>query len=201
MYTKYSIDEIKNKLQKSLSTERYLHSVGTMEKAEELAKRFNLDEEKAQIAGLLHDCAKCISKEDLEKLQESFEECEKSSEKTWHAPAGVIIAKRDYGVSDEEILSAIRWHTIGKKNMTDFEKIIFIADKIETRTRDEKFRKKIEKALDKNNNLDEALLKSFKLTIKSLLKRNLPICYQTVDVYNDLLNKIVRTKFHDKPTA
>ena len=201
MYTKYSIDEIKNKLQKSLSTERYLHSVGTMEKAEELAKRFNLDEEKAQIAGLLHDCAKCISKEDLEKLQESFEECEKSSEKTWHAPAGVIIAKRDYGVSDEEILSAIRWHTIGKKNMTDFEKIIFIADKIETRTRDEKFRKKIEKALDKNNSLDEALLKSFKLTIKSLLKRNLPICYQTVDVYNDLLNKIVRTKFHDKPTA
>ena len=201
MYTKYSIDEIKNKLQKSLSTERYLHSIGTMEKAEELAKRFNLDEEKAQIAGLLHDCAKCISKEDLEKLQESFEECEKSSEKTWHAPAGVIIAKRDYGVSDEEILSAIRWHTIGKKNMTDFEKIIFIADKIETRTRDEKFRKKIEKALDKNNNLDEALLKSFKLTIKSLLKRNLPICYQTVDVYNDLLNKIVRTKFHDKPTA
>ena len=85
--------------------------------------------------------------------------------------------------------------------MTDFEKIIFIADKIETRTRDEKFRKKIEKALDKNNSLDEALLKSFKLTIKSLLKRNLPICYQTVDVYNDLLNKIVRTKFHDKPTA
>ncbi len=192
MYTKYTIEEIKNKLQNCLSQERYWHSVGTMEKAAELAKRFNIDIEKAQIAGLLHDCAKCISKEDLEKLQDSFEECEKLSEKTWHAPIGALIAKRDYGVIDEEILSAIRWHTIGKKNMTDFEKIIFIADKIEIRTRDEKFRKKIQKALDKNNNLDEALLKSFKLTIKSLLKRNLPICYQTVDVYNDLLKKTVK---------
>lgn len=189
MYTKYSIDEIKNKLKDCLTEERYLHSIGTMEKAVELAKRFNLDVEKAQVAGLLHDCAKCISKEELDLVKDSFEECEKISEKTWHAPVGALIAKRDYGVTDDEILSAIRWHTIGKKNMSDFEKIIFIADKIETKTRDQKFREKIEKALNKTNNLDAALLKSFKITIKSLLKRKLPICFQTVDVYNSLLEK------------
>ncbi len=194
MYTKYSIEEIKEKLKNCLSAERYLHSIGVMEKAEELALKFNCNQEKAKIAGLLHDCAKCIPTEELLKYTEQFEECEKLSSKTWHAPVGAVIAKKDYNVEDEEILSAIRWHTIGKINMSDFEKIIFLADKIEPKTRDLKFRQKIEKVLNKTQNLDEALLKSFKITIKSLLKRKLPICFQTVEVYNDLLKKILPDK-------
>lgn len=190
MYTKYSIEEIKEKLKNCLNEERFLHSIGTMEMAMELAQKYGCDVEKAQVAGLLHDCAKCIPKNDLEKMQNSFEECEKLSEKTWHAPVGVIVAKEEYGIVDEEILSSIRWHTIGKKDMSDFEKIIFLADKIEHRTREEEFREKIEKTLRKTDNLDCAMLKSFKITIKSLLKRKLPICYQTIDVYNDLLKKV-----------
>ncbi len=190
MYTKYSLEEIKENLKSCLSEERYLHSIGTMEMAMELAKSFNCDVDKAQIAGLLHDCAKCLSKEELEKSKLEFEECEKLSAKTWHAPVGAYIAKHNYGVVDEEILSAIRWHTIGKRNMSDFEKIIFIADKIEHRTREFEFREKIEKVLNETHNLDKTMLKSFKITIKSLLKRELPICKQTVDVYNDLLEKI-----------
>ncbi|MBQ4123508.1 bis(5'-nucleosyl)-tetraphosphatase (symmetrical) YqeK [bacterium] len=190
MYTKYSIEEIKEKLKNRLNEERFLHSIGTMEMAMELAQKYGCDVEKAQVAGLLHDCAKCIPKNDLEKMQNSFEECEKLSEKTWHAPVGVIVAKEEYGIVDEEILSSIRWHTIGKKDMSDFEKIIFLADKIEHRTREEEFREKIEKTLRKTDNLDCAMLKSFKITIKSLLKRKLPICYQTIDVYNDLLKKV-----------
>ncbi len=187
MFTKYSIEEIKTKLQNCLSEERYFHSLGTMEKAMELAKQFGCNIEKAQTAGLLHDCAKCLKTSELEKFKDSFEECEKLSEKTWHAPAGAFIAQKEFGVEDEEILSSIRWHTIGKKNMSDFEKIIFLADKIEERTREPKFREKIEKVLKETNNLDAAMLKSFKITIKSLLKRRLPICFQTIDVYNDLL--------------
>ncbi len=192
MYTKFSIEEIKDKLKECLSYERYIHSLGTMEKAMELAQDFGCDVEKAQVAGLLHDCAKCISNDELEKSKDTFEDCEKLSAKTWHAPVGAYIAKRDYGVVDEEILSSIRWHTIGKKDMTDFEKIIFLADKIESRTREIEFRQKIEKALYKRHNLDDAMLKSFKITIKSLLKRKLPICFQTVDVYNYLLNKTTK---------
>ena len=190
MYTKFSIEEIKEKLKACLSYERYIHSLGTMEKAMELAQQFNLDVEKAQVAGLLHDCAKCISNEELAAFEHAFDESEKLSCKTWHAPVGEIIAQRDYGVTDGEILSAIRWHTIGKVGMTDFEKVIFLADKIENRTREPEFREKIEKALNKKNSLDEAMFKSFKITIKSLLKRKLPICFQTIEVYNDLLTKI-----------
>ena len=143
MFTKLSIDEIKEKLKLCLSEERYLHSVGTMEKAMELAQEFNLDVEKAQVAGLLHDCAKCLPDLELQKFSNMFDDCEKISVKTWHAPVGAFIAKNEYGVNDDEILSAIRWHTIGKKNMTDFEKIIFLADKIEHRTRELKYREKI----------------------------------------------------------
>ena len=190
MYTKYSIEEIKEKLKNCLSYERYIHSLGTMEKAMELAERFGLDVEKAQVAGLLHDCAKCISNEELEAYSHAFDESEKMSCKTWHAPVGEIIARRDYGVTDDEILSSIRWHTIGKVGMSDFEKVIFLADKIENRTREPEFREKIEKALNKHNSLDLAILKSFKITIKSLVKRKLPICFQTIEVYNDLLTKI-----------
>ena len=190
MYTTFKTEEIQERLKKCLTYERYIHSLGVMERAMELAEEFGLDVEKAKVAGLLHDCAKCLPKEKLEKYIDTFEECEKLSVKTWHAPVGVIVAKNEYGVTDEEILSAIRWHTIGKKNMTDFEKIIFIADKIERRTRETDFREKIENALNERHNLDDALLKSFKLTIKSLLKRKLPICYQTVDVYNYLLSRV-----------
>ncbi len=189
MYTTLKIEEIQEKLKNCLSYERYIHSLGVMERAVELAREYGLDEEKAKVAGLLHDCAKCLSNEELLKYQDSFEECERLSAKTWHAPAGAVIAQRDYGVTDSEILSSIRWHTIGKKNMTDFEKIIFLADKIERRTRESDFREKIENALNERHNLDDALLKSYKITIKSLLKRKLPICYQTVDLYNDLLQK------------
>lgn len=190
MFTKYSIEEIKEKLKNDLSEERYIHSLGTMEKAVELAQRFGLDVEKAQIAGLLHDCAKCLSKEELKKYENDFFECEKLSAKTWHAPAGAIIIQKDFGVDDKEIISAVRFHTIGKVNMTSFEKVIFLADKIEIRTREIEYREKIEKELYRNYNLDEGMLMSFELTIKSLLQRKLPICYQTIEVYNDLLEKL-----------
>lgn len=190
MYINCSLEEAKEKLKNSLSYERYIHSLGTMEMAMELAKRFGCNEEKAQVAGLLHDCAKCLSNDELKEFENTFSECEKLSHKTWHAPAGVIVAQRDFGVVDEEILSSIRWHTIGKVGMSNFEKIIFLADKIEKRTREIEFREKIETVLNETNSLDEAMFKSFKITIKSLLKRRLPICFQTIDVYNDLLEKI-----------
>jgi HD superfamily phosphohydrolase YqeK len=72
--------------------------------------------------------------------------------------------------------------------MSDFEKIIFIADKIEKRTRPIEHREPIEKALKKG--LDYALLSCYGSTIKSLVDRNLKICFQTIEIYNNLLNKL-----------
>lgn len=191
-YTNKSFDEIDKWLKENLNNERYIHSLGTMECAQELAKMFNLDEEKAKTAGLLHDCAKCFSNEKLLNIiEEKIKNVEKSellNYKTLHAPVSSYIAKEDFVVVDEEILSAIRWHTLGKVKMSDFEKIIFLADKIEPNTRPREYREEILQTLKQENGLNKALLKCFSETIKSLVKRKLAICHITIDVYNELLN-------------
>ncbi len=191
-YTKIKNEEIINWLKANLNEERYLHSIGTMLCAEELAKMFNLNQEKAKIAGLLHDCAKCFSNEKLlELIKENIpdiEETELVNYKTLHAPVSAHIAKENFGVCDKEILSSIRWHTLGKTQMTDFEKIIFLADKIEPNMRPKKYREEMLTILNQPNGLDKALLKCFEETIKSLVERKLAICHITINVYNELLN-------------
>lgn len=188
-YTKISNDEILKWLKHNLSEERYIHTLGTAQKACQLAKKYALDEEKAYIAGLLHDCAKCFDNEKLlsiikEHLQ--VEECEMLNYKTLHAPVSAYIAQTEFGVEDKEILSAIRWHTLGKLEMSDFEKIVFLADKIEPNTRDKDYREKIETFLAEENGLNKAILKCYKETIKSLVKRDLKICLLTIEIYNKL---------------
>lgn len=187
--------EIKNWLKDNLNEERYIHTLGTAQCAFELAKKYDLDADKAYIAGLLHDCAKCFPKEKLLEIIHKYlkvEECEMLNYKTLHAPVSAYIAEKEFNVKDIEILSAIRWHTLGKLEMSDFEKIIFLADKIEPNTRDKDYSEKIFNLLEEENGLNKALLKCYKETIKSLVKRDLKICLITIEIYNklqDIVNK------------
>lgn len=192
-YIKISTKDLLDWLEKNLNKERYEHSLGTAECAKALAQKYNLDIEKAYVAGLLHDCAKCFSNEKLLSIIDEhldIEEIEKMNYKTLHAPVSAYIAQTEFGVKDEEILSSIRWHTIGKVDMSDFEKIIFLADKIETRTREDEHAEPIRKILKEENGLNKALLQCYKQTIKSLVDRNLTICPMTIDIYNSLQNKV-----------
>lgn len=193
-YTDINTQEIENWLKDNLVEERYIHSLGVMEAAVELARMFNLDVEKARLAGLLHDAAKCFPNEKLlEIIKEHIpevHECELLNYKTLHAPVSAYLAKTKFNVTDVEILDAIRWHTLGRCGMSNFEKIIFLADKIEARTRDLTFRNECMELLKENNGLDKALFKCFEATIKSLVDRRLAICHITIDVYNELLEKI-----------
>lgn len=183
------ITYINNWLKENLNDERYIHTLGTADCAKELAKKFKLNSEKAYVAGLLHDCAKCFSNEKLIEIIKAHlevEDSEMQNYKTLHAPVSAYIAEKEFGVDDMEILSAIRWHTLGKLNMTDFEKIVFVADKIEPNTREKEYSDKIRALLDEENGLNKALLKCYKETIKSLVKRNLKICLLTIEIYNKL---------------
>lgn len=183
-----TLEYINNWLKANLSQERYEHSLGTADCARELAKRFGLDEEKAYFTGLIHDCAKNLNQAETDSIIKNYlnlDEGELCSPKTHHAPVGAYIARKEFKVEEEEILSAIRWHTIGKVDMTDFEKIIFLADKLETRTRPCEICGPIREAL--NESLDAALLLCYKNTIKSLVDRNLRICSVTIDIYNSLI--------------
>ena len=125
-------------LKGNLDEERLLHSLGCAQEASSLAEKFGLDSKKAYIAGLLHDCAKCLSKEKLFEIGSHLDlvEGEDTNSKIIHAPVSAYLAKEEFGIGDEEILSAIRWHTLGRADMTEFEKILFLADKIEPNTRD-----------------------------------------------------------------
>lgn len=187
-------DEIEQILKRELSKERYLHTLGVRDCAVELAKRYNLDVKKAELAGLLHDCAKCKTNDELKEIIDKFlddvDKNELKNYKTLHAPVGAYYAKEKFNIEDNEILSAIRWHTLGRVNMTTFEKIIFLADKIEKNTRDLNYRNEIIKILNDNEGekgLNLALLRCFIETVKSLAQRRLYICKTTIDVYNWLL--------------
>ncbi len=184
-----TIEYIKNWLKENLNEERFEHSIGTAECAEKLAEKFGLDKEKAYFTGLIHDCAKCMPKDKTMQILKTLplEDGEFCNQKTHHAPVGAYVAKKEFGVNDEEVLSAIRWHTLGKVDMTTFEKIIFLADKIESRTRPCEHCEPIINALN-NGGLDAALLICYKNTIKSLVDRDLRICLITIEIYNSLLN-------------
>lgn len=189
------IEEIEANLKNCLSEERFIHTLGVKEEAIELANRYGLDPKKAELAGVLHDNAKCMTNDELRKFIEDnipdIDKNELKNYKTLHAPVGAYLAKVKFGVEDDEIISAIRWHTLGRVNMTTFEKIIFLADKIEKRTRDIEYRNSIIKILDEfegEMGLNKALFVCFRETVKSLANRELYICKSTIDVYNWLLN-------------
>lgn len=132
---KYDFAEIEKKLKKYLDKDRLIHTLGVMYTASALAMAHGADMDQAQIAGLLHDCAKCISNKKKMKLcmknQIELSPSEKQNMFLIHAKLGAHIAKEQYKVLDTEVLSAIRWHTTGKENMTKLEKIVYIADYIE----------------------------------------------------------------------
>lgn len=131
----FDIDRIKSDLKQKLKESRYEHSLRVADYCKYLAKIYNIDENRAYLAGLVHDCAKNL--EDFYLLNNSissdiiFDEEEISNKFLQHSLIGAVVAKKIYGICDEEIFSAIRYHTTAKENMTLLEKILFISDKIE----------------------------------------------------------------------
>ena len=118
---------IRKQLKKALTEHRYQHTLGVEYTAACLAMRYGADIGKAELAGLLHDCAKEYTNEELRVMSRG----EYGTDKTLHAVCAPIVAENKYGISDTEILSSIRWHTTGKANMALLDKIIFVADFIE----------------------------------------------------------------------
>ena len=131
----YNLIKMKKTLRKYLDRDRFEHSEGVMYTAAALAMRYGEDLEKAQVAGILHDCAKCIPDNKKLKICEKHHiavtEAEIESPFLLHAKVGAYIAKEKYHIEDTEILDAIACHTTGKPAMTLLEKIIYISDYIE----------------------------------------------------------------------
>lgn len=126
-------DKMEYKLKKALDHQRFEHTLGVEKTAREMARVFGVDEEQAALAGLLHDCAKCMPLERMLKAakREEIDPVMKESKALMHAVAGRCVARDVYNVEDETVLDAIRWHTTGRADMTPLDKIIYLADMIE----------------------------------------------------------------------
>lgn len=127
--------ELQNKLREILPEDRFYHTLGVSYTAASLAMSHGADIYKAQLAGLLHDSAKYLKSSEMigecEKYNIEITDVERMSPGLLHTKLGAYFAKEVYGVEDEEILSAILYHTTGRPDMSILEEIIYVADYIE----------------------------------------------------------------------
>lgn len=185
---KEMIEELIEELRANLDDERFRHSLGVMKTAAKLAEHYNVDVKKAEIAGLLHDCAKCMDLVSQLKIAENFgilqDDVEKREGALLHAPVGAIVAKRDYGITDKEILNAIRIHTTGDVKMSMLEKIIFLSDLIEP---ERCFPGVDELRIKAFKSIDDALIDAFDSTIRYVLEKGSLLHPRTVLARNYIL--------------
>ena len=139
MKTPY-LEKLRNKMAKELEPKRYEHTLSVAYTAANLAAVHGENVETALIAGMLHDCAKCLGYKKQMSLckKNNVQLSEMESKKDsplLHAKAGSILAREAYGITDENILNAISYHTTGRPQMSLLEKIIYIADYIEPKRR------------------------------------------------------------------
>lgn len=182
------IERIKKDLKESLSDYRYEHSLRVGEVSKELAHIYHIDEEKAYLAGLIHDIAKEFTEEENINIMERNGEYLdiRLTPRINHAIVGAVYAKEKYYL-DEEIIHAISSHTIGDIPMSTLDKIVFVADKIEPGKNYPKIEK--ERQLAKEN-LDKAIILCIENNHQKLRKENKKISSKSIEVLNDLKNNL-----------
>ena len=186
------IDTMRIKLKKMLSEERWRHSINTSQIAYDLASKYGADPNKAEIAGLLHDCAKDIEFNELIKIVEKnkiqVDDIIKKIPKLFHPLVGEFIAKKEFNIQDSNILRAIKLHSTGADKMSTLDKIIYLSDKIEPLRNMEGIEKARKMA---NKNLDKAVLMVLDKGLLYLIRRGLLIYPITIEARNNILNKVV----------
>jgi predicted HD superfamily hydrolase involved in NAD metabolism len=183
-------DEIKLRVSSLINPKRFEHSMGVEKEAVKLCHKYGCNIDNARIAAIAHDCAKDYSDTELLKMADKYcieaDIIQKASPQLLHGPVGASYCRDKFNIYDDEILSSICYHTTGKKDMTLFEKIIYIADFIEEgrqfpgvdAIREEAYR-----------DLDAALLMSCDSTLRYIMENKLPIHPLTIEFRNSLILK------------
>ena len=187
--------KIKKYLKKHLTKERYHHTVGVAYTAMSMAMKYNPQPDnnefmiKAEIAGLLHDCAKCMDNDKkiriCNKNQISYSKIEAENPYLLHGQVGAYIARKEFDILDEDILNAITWHTTGRPDMSLLEKIIFVADYIEPSRRPIPELNLIRQLAF--TDIDQAVIKILENTLKYLNEKGNPIDDMTQKTYDSYI--------------
>lgn len=189
---KLLLKKIMQDLKQILSEDRYLHSVSTMEKAKELAKKYKQDEQIVMLTALSHDIAKeMTNKEYIKYAKENnieIDEIENIAVRILHGKIGADIVKKKYGFT-KKMQDAIYYHTTGRADMTMLDKIVFLADKSEDRRRG-KDAQKLRQIIEEKG-LDKAILWDIDHnTIPRMIKKQKMIHPNAIFARNDIIAKL-----------
>jgi len=182
----------KNKFISSLQgmkPSRFEHTMGVCKTAVTMAKRFGADVRRTETAALLHDIAKRMSHEELRAEAQKYgieAEGMYASPALLHSTVGAEMAKHELGIDDEYIIDAIRFHTVGRAEMSDVEKIVYIADMIEE-SRSYPGVEELRKAAEED--LDKALFLCVKHVIEYIVSKGDPLATESVELYNSMCAK------------
>lgn len=187
----FDIAKLRKEMDEVQKNSRLEHTIGVAYTAASLAMCYGADMEKALVAGYLHDCAKHLSGEELLKICKKnnlpvSETEEKNPSSLLHGKVGAFLAREKYDVEDEEILSAICYHTTGHPGMTLLEKIIFLSDYMEPGRDKAPNLPLIREMIYKD--IDKALLKVLKDTLEHLKSSDKPVDDMTQKTYDYYMN-------------
>ena len=179
--------QAKELVRSRLSDKRYEHTLNVRKMAVKLAKRHDADEDRAALAALLHDAAKEISKDEMRAIMKAHPEYAEGGEErptpVWHGICAAILARTEWGVEDEAVLSAIACHTAGKPGMSKLDKILYLAD-MSSAERNWPGVNKLRKLERKD--LDAAMLMALKQTNDFVLSQGKPLDPMSKAAYDDI---------------
>ena len=183
-YIRMSREALLAKMETVMPEKRLRHCLGVEKAARELAERFGLDVEKAGLAGLLHDYAKKVSDKEFLVLIDKYQldpDLKNWGNNVWHGMVGIYKIQEDLGIEDVEILRAIEIHTVGASQMTDLDKVIYVADYIEHNRAFPGVDQAREIA---SLSLNKAVAYETAHTVEHLAHQGFPIYPQTLETYN-----------------
>ena len=186
-------ESLEDFLSANLKESRYRHSLGVEEMAVRLANLHGADEEKAAFAGRYHDIAKNFDTETMDSYVRKYGLSEKliGNNALAHSKVGAAILEHEFGVTDREILDAVRYHTTARKDMTLLEELIFVADVVE----DNRTYSDLDYYQDlAYRDLDRACLEILEYTIGSLASKGKVIDKDTLEARDWVLHKIKETE-------
>lgn len=190
------IEQIKKDIKDILTDDRYKHSLGVMERAEELAKIYNVDINKAKAVGLAHDIAKEMPVDEaLQYIKDNnieIDEVERINFGLLHGKIGADIVKKKYDFP-KDMQNAILFHTMTDPNMDILAKIVYVADKTEKNRKSDEYDIEYERNLS-NVDIDKAILLIINENIKSLLKKDKLIHPKAIETRNSIIINNINSK-------
>ncbi|MDI3328060.1 MAG: bis(5'-nucleosyl)-tetraphosphatase (symmetrical) YqeK [Alicyclobacillaceae bacterium] len=182
-------EEIREKVKKALSPSRFAHVEGVVHTAARLAARYGADEQKARLAAWIHDWAREWPVSRLEETAAALgiDRSLFGPVAVLHGPIAAASLEREFGIADDEIADAVRYHTTGRPGMTLLERVVCLADAVEPG--------RAYPGVDRlrqlaRQDLDLALAEMFDATLRDLLDRGRPLAVLTVLARNECWERI-----------